>query len=371
MSQGEPHRATVASMIANDLAGAREKLVDTRVGDTLRDSQNKDRKVSQPCGVLALQITPSDLSSKSKCQGRKMDTKKTLSPMMHRVVMTIPPLRELLESQSMLSKIVEERDREPKGTAFKIADRLVLETPSPQTALDIFRGSWLSRMPADYAAFHAGEIPLFDDLRIPEGMKQLGSLEGKKVLDIGPLEGGHAYLLEKMGAETIISVEANSLLYLKCLVAKEILGMRRVQFLCGDINKYLEHTDQTFDMCLASGVLYHMADPVRLLWLIAGKTSNLLLWTHFFDDENRSRNKFDFKGETVNTFNGVHYDYHRQEYGAVFESDTYAGGTRNYSNWMSKNGITTALQDFGFRDVKILQEEDSDRGPYLLMAARK
>jgi len=255
---------------------------------------------------------------------------------------------------------------------FKIEDRLILKNPTPQTALDIFKGSWLSSFPGEYSQYTAGHIPLFDDSRIPESTKFLGPIEGKNFLDLGPLEGGQAYVLEKMGAKSIVSVEANSILYLKCLVAKEILGMQRVRFLCGDVIEFLKTTSEHFDVCIASGILYHMTDPVELLWLLSQKIEKLMIWTHYFSEVEESRNKLSsFKKMTNHEFRGVSYNYYRQEYGVAFETNVYCGGTAMHSNWMSKEGILTALQECGYIQVNVVQDGDSVNGPFMLITAIK
>ena len=71
--------------------------------------------------------------------------------------------------------------------------------PTPQQAVDIFRGEW--------------------------SLAEIGGAKGKNVLELGPLEGGHTYMFHQAGAESIIAIEANTRAYLKCLIAKEIFGL--------------------------------------------------------------------------------------------------------------------------------------------------
>jgi hypothetical protein len=256
-------------------------------------------------------------------------------------------------------------------TLFKIEDRLVLKNPSPQTALDIFKETWISQMPEDFSKYEAGKIPLFSDTRVPDSEKFLGPIKGKRVLDLGPLEGGQAYVLEKLGARSVVSVEANSILYLKCLIVKEILGMSKTKFLCGDVLEYLKNTEDQFDMCVASGILYHMADPIELLWLLSQKINQLLIWSHYYDEIDTSRNKISNFGISVKYKNNLSYNYHRQEYGVAFTTNVYCGGTQQFSNWMTKEGIMSALKDFGYIDINLLSDGDSVSGPCLLLTASK
>ena len=160
----------------------------------------------------------------------------------------------------------------------------VYTAPSDQNAVDIMRREWASRFPGDLGnAIEAGQIPLFEDSRIIWAIEQLGGITGFHILELGPLEGGHSYMLEQNGAASVFAVEGNTRAYIKCLITKEVLGLKRVKFGCGDFCTYLSQTSKHFDMILASGVLYHMRDPVSLIAEIARHTNRVYLWTHYWD----------------------------------------------------------------------------------------
>ena len=55
-----------------------------------------------------------------------------------------------------------------------------------------------------------------------------GSIEGFRILELGPLESGHTYQLERLGAGSILCIEASPEFYLKSLIIKEILGLKRI-----------------------------------------------------------------------------------------------------------------------------------------------
>ena len=144
--------------------------------------------------------------------------------------------------------------------------------PSRQTAVDVFRGEWVSQLPG----LEGGEIPLFADDRIA-WLTDRVAVTGKTVLELGPLEGGHSYMLHQGGAGRVLAVEANRRAFLKCLIVKETFGLDRVEFLCGDLLEYLRQSTERFDLCLASGVLYHMRDPIEMLRLAARACDQLFL----------------------------------------------------------------------------------------------
>ena len=90
---------------------------------------------------------------------------------------------------------------------------------------------------------------------------------------------------------------------MKCLIAKSICKIDSATILLGDFVKYLENTTENFDWTVASGVLYHMKDPIGLLKLISERSSKLLLWTHYFDQTViSSRSDLSIKFDQPNDF---------------------------------------------------------------------
>lgn len=162
--------------------------------------------------------------------------------------------------------------------------------PSPQAAVDIFKGRWASRFPDREPPLVAGTAPHFTaegDHRPAQAARafggEAGRLDGFRIVELGPLEGGHTYQLEGLGAQ-VVAIEANAEAYLKCLIAKEILGMRS-RFMLGDFERHLAAAQEPADLVFACGVLYHMTQPLRLIERICRAAPRCYLWTHYYDAE--------------------------------------------------------------------------------------
>jgi hypothetical protein len=170
-----------------------------------------------------------------------------------------------------------------------VLDFYATSAPDPQATVDLFAGEWASKFPAPLQNVKAGAATLFEAEMIRWGVDSLGGVSGKRVIEIGPLEGGHTYMIDRLGAREIVAVEANSRAYLKCLLVKELLGIPSATFLYGDAIAYLEaeieRGAEPVDLCLASGVLYHMVNPVAALRAMTAISDNLLLWTMYWDDQ--------------------------------------------------------------------------------------
>ncbi len=251
--------------------------------------------------------------------------------------------------------------------------------PSDQNAFDLFAGEWSSQPPASRADLKAGTTPLFDDPRITwanDRFREMGIGKGfadSNVLELGPLEGGHTYLLDRLGASSITSVEANARAYLKCLIAKETLGMPHAHFLLGDCLAYLKQATQTFDFGIACGILYHMTNPVELLELLSRRCNALFLWTVFYDPEFVAKNPVPgakFSEALRCEHAGFKHTVHRFNYGESLEWKGFCGGGAVYSYWMEKPEIMAALERFGFRDFRT-EQHPNVHGSALMVAARK
>jgi hypothetical protein len=259
-----------------------------------------------------------------------------------------------------------------------ILDQYVTSIPSAQNALDIFQNEWASKFPGSLAALRAGQIPTFEDIRISWAIEQLGGIRGQRVLELGPLEAGHTYMLEQAGAASIVAIEANSRAYLKCLIVKEILHLKRSEFLCGDFVAYLRTDAGRFDCCLASGVLYHMTNPVELISLIAKICDRVCLWTHYFDYKTISSNptlvtKFHLDGVAAE-YQGFQHTLYRQEYQAALDVPSFCGGSQPFSHWMSREDILAALRFFGFKNIAICDSLDQlahQNGPCFCLVAQR
>jgi hypothetical protein len=148
--------------------------------------------------------------------------------------------------------------------------------PSHQNAIDLIPG-WSTAFPPQFNV-KAGRLPLFGDARIRWAIEQFGDLKGRRVLELGPLEAAHTTMLHAAGAH-VEAIEANKLAYIKCLISKEIFKLSNTSFYLGDFVQWLEQTDTTYDLIVASGVLYHMREPLRLLQAMAKRTRTIYLWT--------------------------------------------------------------------------------------------
>lgn len=125
-----------------------------------------------------------------------------------------------------------------------------------------------------------GAIALEDDARFSAWLETGVEIRGKRVLELGPLEGAHSKYLCEAGAREVVAVEGRPQNYLKCCLVKNVFSLDAAVFVLDRIENVTRQTYGRFDLCLASGVLYHAAAPAAILSRLAEMSSAVLVWTH-------------------------------------------------------------------------------------------
>ena len=250
-------------------------------------------------------------------------------------------------------------------------DVTVQAAPTPQLTIDLIDG-WTSRLP-DELNVKAGQANLFNDARTDWALSLLGSLEGQSVLELGPLEGGHTYMLHKVGAN-VTAIEANKRGFLKCLIVKELLKLDRARFLFGNFVPWLAAGPHRFDLVWATGVLYHMSDPFELLRLIAASTDRVHIWTHYVPDT------FD-PGEAwaapivrveEREVTGRRIQHYIRSYLDTATVPQYCGGIDTTSVWLRRADILDSLTCLGLSQIDVAFDTTAHpHGPCFALVATR
>lgn len=241
--------------------------------------------------------------------------------------------------------------------------------------LDIFAGEWASRLPPPYEGLKAGQAELFEDERISWTLERFGPLDGQSVLDLGPLEGGHTYMALRAGAERVVAIEGNPRAFLKCLVLKSMLSMDAADFRLGDFIAAMQTEADEYDLVLAQGVLYHMADPVELIALTSQRARKLAIWTHYYDAACVARlapatSRHFAEQPVAAVTRGFAHSHHRLNYGVGRRLVGFYGGTASHAHWLSREDLMAALEHFGWRDIEVgFEQADHPHGPCLSLTA--
>jgi hypothetical protein len=176
------------------------------------------------------------------------------------------------------------------------------------------------------------------------------------------------------GAESITAIEGNSRAFLRCLIAKEALGFK-ARFLLGDFQEYLNLSPPHYDFILASGVLYHMMNPIELIISMTKSTDSVGIWTHYYDAEVNASNPRTigkFAAEpVVQEFAGESYELWPQGYAEALDRNDFSGGVESGSRWMTREGLIRLLENEGFSVTLGSEQRDHPHGSCILLYAHR
>ncbi len=259
---------------------------------------------------------------------------------------------------------------------MSILDSYTSKAPTPQNILDIFAGEWSSCLPAGCGLVTApGHAALFEDVRIEWAAATLGGLEGKTCLELGPLEAGHSYMMQRMGAKRITAIEANSRAFLKCLCIKEIFNLSQVELRYGDFRAFFAENDARYDTIIASGVLYHMLDPLQIIKQMSQLTDQLYMWTHYYDAaiiNARSDLRPKFRKLEDVEVDGLHLQWIEQSYDSALSWNGFCGGSAPTSRWLTRESILDYLKSCGYNRLDIsFEAQDHPNGPSFAVCAQR
>jgi len=247
--------------------------------------------------------------------------------------------------------------------------------PALQNAVETVPG-WSSALPEELGV-EAGKLRLWQDERL-EWMEGLtGSLAGWRVLELGPLDGAHTLYLHRAGVGRVDAIEAGKGAFLRCLITKELCRMDRAHFYLGDFGVGLGPlASERYDLVVASGVLYHLTEPVALLQRLRERTDRLFIWTHVFDSTRMkvkpgSASPFTGRQREVEV-EGVTVVLHERSYLGTHQQAAFCGGPRDCHYWFERESLFALLKVLGFGQVQVgCEEPENPAGPSLAIYATR
>lgn len=244
-----------------------------------------------------------------------------------------------------------ENNFDTKSTVSNVLDEFSTELPTEDAALKLFNGEWSSHIPGFGFGY---SVHIFERVRIDFFRNQIGTFVGKDVLELGPLEAAQTYLMATEGAN-VLAIESNKRSFLRCLIVQNLFQFR-AKFTLGDFRPYLATTDKRFDFILATGVLYHMTDPLQLIEDMCRASDTIGVWTHYYDADHLKDNpnlshRYDHEPTEIE-WHGRTMRQHRQAYKDMLTWVGFSGGTAPTSSWLTRDSLLGAFDALGF-DVTI------------------
>jgi SAM-dependent methyltransferase len=184
-----------------------------------------------------------------------------------------------------------------------------------------------------------------------------GGLAGRRVADLGCLEGGYSLALAQHGA-AVVGVEARPENVDKCALVRAQFPALDLTFAKGDVKDFTTGRFGSFDVVLALGILYHLDDPVAWIRQVAQATRTLLfIDTHFaplgdladLDPRLRGLGPLETRVAGDEAWSGRWF----HEYTTEQERDgmPWASWSNPSSFWLTKQSLLSAVHSAGFAAV--------------------
>jgi hypothetical protein len=269
-------------------------------------------------------------------------------------------LRPTEQAQMALSWLTR-RVSPARPSTSKAFDLYVSESPNAQNAIDAVTG-WRSAFPPQYG-LKAGPLAAYDDPWIHWAIRCFGSLDGRHVLELGPLEAAHTSMLEAAGARVDV-IESDQLAFTRCLIAKEILGLARSKFWLGDFMEALEKWEQRYDMIVARGSA-DCPNPLRLIELAAKRTDALCMWAPLSAGVRNPQTARQHRSYGIGAWIS-------RPANSLADDVASCGGVEDQHRRLHRDKLKEALTGAGFKEIRMSPYEPTHlNGPALSLFARK
>jgi len=191
---------------------------------------------------------------------------------------------------------------------------------------------------------------------------------------MGPHEGHHSILIEKMGARESVAIEGNKDNMAKCLRIKEKYGLTKTTFYQANVeelynNKVPAPFHGRFDLIFCLGFLYHLPEPQKAIEWFAKQSGTLFLGTHYVEKNAEDKYRGNFEKGTIannaNIYNGLWYG----EYDTSRGSGGTLDGMSPRSFWLYENDLVNMAISSGYKKVYVLGKDIVNGLPYIYILA--
>lgn len=201
-------------------------------------------------------------------------------------------------------------------------------------------------------------------------------LRDLRVLELGPLEGHHSVILEKLGVRETVAIEGREDNLRRCARIKEKYGLDRTTFVLGDLEALASGRAHAslgglFDLVVALGILYHLPEPFRLLEWCRRHAPTLFLGTHYA--EPRADRRTLLGGAAAGDDTTAEYVVGDRSYRVRVHSE--GGATDPISGLSARSlipfepDLLRMLGDAGYSRVSVLGKDVQNGSPHITVLA--
>lgn len=186
-----------------------------------------------------------------------------------------------------------------------------------------------------------------------------------RVLELGPFEGHHSVILEKMGVRQTVAVESRKENIEKCLRVKDLFRLDRTDYVLQDVEQLASgevprFASGNFDLVFCCGIFYHLAEPFSFLKWCLSQSSRLFMGTNVVVPESRAREVYYADGEQ--------YDCLYTSEGGIEDP---ISGMSPRSVCLTEPALIALLHRAGYQTVNVLGHDLQNATPHTTLLAER
>ncbi|HEY7291245.1 MAG TPA: methyltransferase domain-containing protein [Vicinamibacterales bacterium] len=176
-----------------------------------------------------------------------------------------------------------------------------------------------------------------------------GGLQGKRIVDLGCLEGGYTVEFARMGMDAVgLEVRPNN--FANCRYVKERTSLPNLSFINDDawnVGKY-----GVFDVVFCCGLLYHLDRPVSFVRMLSGLCRKaLIVNTHFATDQKSTIYNLGDLTEHEGVSGRWFFEYDPGLDAKTVTDLKWASWSNAKSFWIRREHIANVLREAGFQSI--------------------
>ena len=191
-----------------------------------------------------------------------------------------------------------------------------------------------------------------------------GAFAGKRILDVGCLEGYFSVECALQGA-SVLGVDGKTINVRKCEFVQSVLGVQNLTFVKDDGMRVTREKYGSFDVVLALGLLYHLDNPFKFLAHMAGLCDGfILIDTHIALADQPGSIKGGWRPELSplrkfrvgkKSYTGRLFREFDAEADQLSKDLSTTASLRNNSSvWLTEDSLISLLRDVGFNQISKL-----------------
>jgi 2-polyprenyl-3-methyl-5-hydroxy-6-metoxy-1,4-benzoquinol methylase len=215
-----------------------------------------------------------------------------------------------------------------------------------------------------YTAYCPDYYPAHEEILSIINHELRGAFRGKRILDVGCLEGYFSVECALQGA-SVVGVDGKTINIRKCEFVRSVLGIPNLTFVKDDAMRLTGQKYGSFDVVLALGLLYHLNDPFKFLANMANLCDGfILIDTHIaYADQPKSigngwrpdLSPLRRLNVGKKTYTGRLYREFAPETNQLSKDLSPTTSLKNdLSVWLTEDSLTGLLRDVGFGQISKL-----------------